>query len=279
MTRRFALIALLFALTSAQTTTQSKQISLDPNAGPLKLRIVFQSEQPPQVLWIYLSFLKLFYLSWRFNKLRVLPVTVSPRRPWAHVLLEIVAQFSQFKLLRALLETAESLNRLPHALLATAMDLSLDLPMLFQFLMPRSTRYPKQNFQLIVLFSFQTTTPMPIPIRTISSNTAPIKVIRVPSYSNSNNGCFSPPCGAPRFIFAQPPCFGNSCGPRFMFPRRRHFFGPRPIIIGNRNNGNINAGGNVAVPDTIYKNGMAIRAPIRVPSSYQDGNPVFNSGK
>ncbi|CAA93463.3 CC domain-containing protein [Caenorhabditis elegans] len=247
MTRRFALIALLFALTSAQTTTQSKQISLDPNAGPLKLRIVFQSEQPPQVQQTPCSTgncqpTPTLSPCASGNCGSVQPVQASPCSTGN---CGVTQQASACSTGNCNGPVAGSANVVP------VFDASI----------------------------YTTTTPMPIPIRTISSNTAPIKVIRVPSYSNSNNGCFSPPCGAPRFIFAQPPCFGNSCGPRFMFPRRRHFFGPRPIIIGNRNNGNINAGGNVAVPDTIYKNGMAIRAPIRVPSSYQDGNPVFNSGK
>ncbi|PIC34562.1 hypothetical protein B9Z55_014176 [Caenorhabditis nigoni] len=241
MSRRFALIALLFSVSFAQSTTQqSQQISLDPNAGSLKLRIVFQPDQQPQVQQSPCS----------TGNCQSTP-TLSPCASGNCGAIRQPVQASPCSTGNCNGPVAGSANIFP------AYDAS----------------------------TYTTTTSIPVTIRTapiVTSNTAPIKVIRIPSYSNSfSSGCFSPPCGAPRFVFAQPPCFGNSCGPRFMFPRRRHHFfgGQRPIIIGNRNNGNTVNGGNIAIPDTIYRNGQAIRAPIRVPSSYQDGNPVFNTGK
>ncbi|KAF1757801.1 hypothetical protein GCK72_014258 [Caenorhabditis remanei] len=256
MSRRFALIALLFSVTYAQSTTQqSQQISLDPNAGPLKLRIVFQSDQQQQAQQSPCS---------TGNCGSVQPVQASPC-------------------------STGNCQATPTLSPCSTGNCGSIQPVQASPCSTGNCNGPVAGSANIVpaydASTYTTTTPMPVPIRTVpivTSNTAPVKVIRIPSYSNSySSGCFSPPCGAPRFVFAQPPCFGNSCGPRFMFPRRRHhFFGQRPIIIGNRNNGNsFNAGGNVAIPDTIYRNGQAIRAPIRVPSSYQDGNPVFNSGK
>uniref|UniRef100_A0A8R1DGH0 Uncharacterized protein n=1 Tax=Caenorhabditis japonica TaxID=281687 RepID=A0A8R1DGH0_CAEJA len=215
MSRRILILASLLAVTAAQTGTQQTQkISLDPDAGPLKLRIVFQSDN----------------------------------------------------------------NQPQNAPCATGNCQAVPT------LTPCASGNCGSASNVVPVYDVPaTTTPYPVTVRTVpvvSNNNVPVKVIRIPSYSNT--GCSSPWCGAPRFVYAQPPCFGYSCGgPRFFHPRRHHhhhhnFSGQRPIFIGNlNNNNNMNNGGNVAIPDTIYKDGKAYRAPVRVPSSYQDGNPVF----
>ncbi|CAI2350758.1 unnamed protein product [Caenorhabditis sp. 36 PRJEB53466] len=254
MTRHLVLLASLLAVAVAQSTyaydttqQQSQQINLDPNSGPLKLRIVFQADQNQQTQQSPCS-----------TGNCQSAATLSPCSSGNCGSVQQVQQASPCSTGNCGQQTVQqspcSTGNCNGAVAGSA------------------NIVPAYDASTLT-----TTTQSPVTIRTapISSNSVPVKVIRIPSYSNS--GCFSPPCG-PRFVYAQPPCSGNSCGfPRFFHPRRRHhFFGQRPIFIGNNRN---NGGGNVAIPDTIYRDGMAIRAPIRVPSSYQDGNPVFNSGK
>ncbi|CAI5447215.1 unnamed protein product [Caenorhabditis angaria] len=109
--------------------------------------------------------------------------------------------------------------------------------------------------------STTTTTQAPITIPIQSSN---VKVIRIPSYSSgcSSSGCNffrprCPGCARRRFFYPPPP------PPRFFSPR---FF-----------SSSLSSSGSIGIPDTVFANGRAYNAPLRVPTSYQDGNPVFSS--
>ncbi|CAB3409737.1 unnamed protein product [Caenorhabditis bovis] len=125
-----------------------------------------------------------------------------------------------------------------------------------------------------------TTTPYPVIVKTIPAvqkqQPQPIyKVIRMPS----SNRCFSPPCypsySAPRVVVvpSASPCGNQPCR-QFFYNQPRRIFVARNGNFNNNNNNNA-----MAVPDAIFKDGRSFRAPIRVPTKYIDGNPIFDIGK